>query len=112
MTLRPLLTLLLSLALYLPAASPWAADQADLKEWRERILRSLEREEVPGRDSAEAPREGLVDQRTAQAGADAAAAQAQKQYGGRVLAVSRSRGAYRVRLLLDDGRVTTVTVPD
>lgn len=39
-----------------------------------------------------------------------AAARAQAQHGGRVLSVSRQGGAYRVKLLLDSGRVITVTV--
>lgn len=112
MNLRSASILLLCLALWLPAGPLWAADQEDLKEWRERILRSLEREETGSSQASPGRRESLSDQRPAEAGADAAAARAQKQYGGRVLAVSRSRGAYRVRLLLDDGRVTTVKVPD
>ncbi|MEQ9463645.1 MAG: hypothetical protein RJQ10_08290 [Haliea sp.] len=39
-----------------------------------------------------------------------AAARAQAQHGGRVLSVSRKGDAYRVKLLLDSGRVITVTV--
>lgn len=39
-----------------------------------------------------------------------AAARAQAQHGGRVLNVSREGEAYRVKLLLDSGRVITVTV--
>lgn len=39
-----------------------------------------------------------------------AAARAQAQHGGRVLSVSRKGEAYRVKLLLDSGRVITVTV--
>ncbi len=39
-----------------------------------------------------------------------AAARAQAQHGGRVLSVSRQGGAYRVKLLLESGRVITVTV--
>lgn len=39
-----------------------------------------------------------------------AAARAQAQHGGRVLAVSRKGGVYRVKLLLDSGRVITVTI--
>ena len=41
-----------------------------------------------------------------------AAAEAQRRYGGRALAVGRSRDGYRVRLLGEDGRVTTVTIED
>ncbi|MFU8765674.1 MAG: PepSY domain-containing protein [Haliea sp.] len=39
-----------------------------------------------------------------------AAARAQAQHGGRVLSVSREGEVYRVKLLLDSGRVITVTV--
>ena len=39
-----------------------------------------------------------------------AAARAQAQHGGRVLSVSRDGEVYRVKLLLDSGRVITVTV--
>ncbi len=39
-----------------------------------------------------------------------AAARAQAQRGGRVLNVSRKGNAYRVKLLLDSGRVITVTI--
>ncbi len=39
-----------------------------------------------------------------------AAARAQAQHGGKVLSVTRNGGAYRVKLLLDSGRVITVTI--
>ncbi|MBN7797845.1 PepSY domain-containing protein [Parahaliea mediterranea] len=39
-----------------------------------------------------------------------AAAIAQSRHGGKVLKVTRKGGAYRVKLLLDSGRVTTVTI--
>ena len=41
-----------------------------------------------------------------------AAAQAQSRHGGKVLKVSREGRGYRVRLLLDNGRVITVSVKD
>lgn len=112
MTLRSASIVFLCLACWLPVGPSLAADQEDLQEWRERILRSLEREESRNPQASPGRRESLTDRRPTEAGADAAAAQAQKQYGGRVLAVSRARDAYRVRLLLPDGRVTTVKVPD
>lgn len=40
-----------------------------------------------------------------------AAAIAQRKHGGKVLNVSRSGSVYRVKLLLDSGRVKIVTVP-
>jgi hypothetical protein len=39
-----------------------------------------------------------------------AAAQAQSQYGGKVLKVSRAGQNFKVRLLQDSGRVITVTI--
>lgn len=48
--------------------------------------------------------------------ASSAAAQAQAQYGGKVLNVSKStsngRTVYRVKLLLDSGRIKIVTIPE
>lgn len=49
------------------------------------------------------PRERRLDARSA-------ARRAQDAYGGRVLGVKRKGDSYRVRLLLDEGRVTTVTI--
>ena len=42
--------------------------------------------------------------------AQQAAARAQAQYGGKVLKVKKKNGKYVVKLLLDSGRVTTVTI--
>ena len=39
-----------------------------------------------------------------------AAAKAEQKFGGRALAVTPYREGFRVRLLLDGGRVTTVTI--
>ena len=41
-----------------------------------------------------------------------AAAKAEQIYGGRALAVTPYREGFRVRLLLEGGRVTTVTIED
>lgn len=41
-----------------------------------------------------------------------AAARAQARHGGKVLKVTRQGKGYRVRLLLDNGRVITVNVKD
>ncbi|TCO76709.1 hypothetical protein EV688_104163 [Chromatocurvus halotolerans] len=49
------------------------------------------------------PREPRLDARSA-------ARRAQDAHGGRVLGVKRTGDSYRVRLLLDEGRVTTVTI--
>ncbi|MHA7815715.1 MAG: PepSY domain-containing protein [Pseudohaliea sp.] len=97
------------------------ADDDGLEAWQERILRALER----GRDEREDDRErgrerengaparqSLVAPAGGDPGARAAVAEAQRRYGGRALAVGRSRDGYRVRLLREDGRVTTVTIED
>ncbi|MFV0476790.1 MAG: PepSY domain-containing protein [Parahaliea sp.] len=41
-----------------------------------------------------------------------AASRAQARHGGKVLKVSASGNGYKVRLLLDSGRVITVTIKD
>ncbi len=93
------------------------ADDDGLEAWQERILRALERDrDERDRDREEErerpPRESLVAPNGGDGGARAAAAEAQRRYGGRALAVGRSRDGYRVRLLGEDGRVTTVTIED
>ncbi|WP_157976717.1 hypothetical protein [Parahaliea mediterranea] len=63
-------------------------------------------------------RQGQRDERRPQAQQEArlspqqAAARAQASHGGKVLKVTRQGKGYRVRLLLDSGRVVTVTVKD
>jgi hypothetical protein len=101
------------------------ADDDGLEPWQKRILRALEqgrderdddrsrdRDRGRERDSGQPPRQSLVAPSGRDAGARAAAAEAQRRYGGRALAVGRSRDGYRVRLLREDGRVTTVTIAD
>ena len=97
------------------------ADDDGLEAWQERILRALERDRGDrdddrdrdrDRDSGQPPRQSLVAPNGGDAGARAAAAEAQRRYGGRALAVGRSRDGYRVRLLRENGRVTTVTIKD
>lgn len=53
---------------------------------------------------------GQRDRNQPQMSAQEAAAQAQARHGGRVLKVSPHGKGYSVRLLLDDGRVITVSV--
>ncbi|MFT7289435.1 MAG: putative membrane protein YkoI [Halieaceae bacterium] len=115
MTLRTLFIPLVWLALCLPAAPLWAIDQSELEAWQERILRTLERQEqkrddVDKEDSQRG--ESLAEPRRRDSGASEAATRASKRYGGRVLAVARSGDGYRVRLLLENGRVTTVEIQD
>jgi hypothetical protein len=101
------------------------ADDDGLEAWQERILRALERgrddrddgrsrDRDRGREqgNGQPPRQSLVAPPGGDAGARAAATEAQRRYGGRALAVGRSRDGYRVRLLREDGRVTTVTIED
>lgn len=51
----------------------------------------------------------VVDQRN-QLSPQEAAARARAKYGGKVLKVKREGGGYKVRLLLESGRVITVTI--
>jgi hypothetical protein len=104
-------TTLAACLLLLAAGPPPAAAQSDdrLENWQRRVLRALERDADrragDQRQSLRAP-----DARDPEAAA--AAAKAQARYGGRPLAVARVGDRYRVRLLLDDGRVVTVDVRD
>jgi starvation-inducible outer membrane lipoprotein len=44
--------------------------------------------------------------------AQEAAARVQARYGGKVLKVTRTSEGYRVKLLLDSGKVITVTIKE
>ncbi|MEE4276847.1 MAG: hypothetical protein V2I82_00090 [Halieaceae bacterium] len=77
-----------------------------LEKWQRRLLEALEESDRGNRGrGAESYRSGADD-----AGAAEAAERARQRYGGRVLAVGRVGNAYRVRLLLDGGRVVTVEI--
>jgi hypothetical protein len=103
---------LLVVALFAGSAGT-RADDNGLEAWQERILRALERDRDARDEGRERPpRESLAAPGGGDGGARAAAAEAQRRYGGRALAVGRSRDGYRVRLLGEDGRVTTVTIED
>lgn len=117
------LSLPLLVAALLAGAAGVRADDNGLEAWQERILKALERDRDDRdedrsrdrdreRDGGQPPRQSLVAPNGGDAGARAAAAEAQRRYGGRALAVGRSRDGYRVRLLREDGRVTTVTIGD
>lgn len=110
---RSLVAVLLVTLLPLAALPAHADDDDDLKGWQRRMLRALERSEQKseGRDRG-GDRQSLVAPGRRDEGASAAAARAQSRYGGRPLAVTRGEGGYRVRLLLDNGRVTTVQIDD
>ncbi len=126
MCLRRFWLPLLAAAL-LAGSSGVRADDKGLEAWQERILRALERREEDRRDDGDgrgrerdgarerdrAPRrQSLLAPASGDPGARAAAAEARKRFGGRVLAVGRAREGYRVRLLRENGRVTTVTIRD
>ena len=96
--------------LYVLTLGPALAQERedDLEDWQQRILEAIERGGESGRGPAsEAYRQSAPDDAAA-----AAAEQARREHGGRVLAVGRIGDSYRVRLLLDSGRVVTVEVPD
>ncbi|KGE04344.1 hypothetical protein [Pseudohaliea rubra] len=118
MPVRWLCLPLLTVALLVGSAG-LRADDDGLEAWQERILRALERgreergdDRDQDRDRGPSSRQSLVAPAGGDPGARAAAAEAQRRHGGRALAVGRSRDGYRVRLLREDGRVTTVTIED
>lgn len=113
--------MLLALGLTLAASGTWAQDDRELEGWQKRVLRALEEStrsvETPDDDDANARDEGARRQdytRPQEDDRDAAraAAEARRRFGGSVLAVKRVGDTYRVRLLLDSGRVTTVKIED
>ncbi|MFK7830779.1 MAG: hypothetical protein AB8B57_13460 [Congregibacter sp.] len=100
--------LLVCLFAFLCSPGVSAQDGEGLEDWQKKILKAIEaseRDRQPAKDSSRYSRNRADDD-----GAARAAATARKRYGGKVLAVVKSGGSYRVRLLGKDGRVTTVTV--
>ncbi|MEE4110731.1 MAG: hypothetical protein V2I24_15375 [Halieaceae bacterium] len=79
-----------------------------LEEWQRRLLDALEDAGRPVEEGAADAWRGTLDDEAAAAAAE----KARRRYGGRVLAVGRVGDGYRVRLLLDDGRVITTEVPE
>ena len=105
---RLLFPICLCLTLVAPDLS---AQERKLEGWQKNILRALEEaEELEENDKRKPP--SLRGSSQPDPGASAAAAKATKRYGGRALAVVRVGKGYRVRLLLDNGRVMTVVIPD
>lgn len=119
----------LLLAVLLVAVVPPLAAEPALPEWLRDVFeeragkadRRDEREARDGRQRRDSDRdpvspthERALDWRgepgEPRLDARAAARRAREAYGGRVLGVKRSGDGYRVRLLLDEGRVTTVTI--
>ena len=104
----------LGMALAVLSAGPLAAQEDEgLEEWQQRILRALEDADA----DAETPADTRDRQNYSSQPGDAmdearAAEEARRRYGGRALAVVRVGDSYRVRLLLDSGHVTTVTIRD
>lgn len=117
-----LLVLVLCTALFQSRVALAQSDR-ELEGWQQRILQALEKAEDSREGQRDNPRDdqrvrsagerqSLSTQNGRDPGASAAAARAQSRYGGRVLAVMPTGSGYRVRLLLDDGRVTTVDIRD
>ena len=96
--------------LFLGAPSALADQDPDkLEDWQRQILRALEAAEAqdPGEGD---PRSSYRSSPSEDSGAAEAAEKARQRYGGKPLAAVRVGDRYRVRLLLDDGRVVTVDV--
>lgn len=102
--------ILLAIALFalLSPVPAYAQDGQDLEEWQKKILKAIEASETDAPSSSD--RRGYSKDKADDGGAARAAQSARKRYGGKVLAVVKSGGAYRVRLLGQDGRVSTVTI--
>lgn len=109
------LTLLLATIVVFPGApSVWAAQEDErLEDWQRQILRALEAADAedPNEDD-EDERESYLRGSRKDRGAAEAAEWARQRYGGQPLASVRVGDGYRVRLLLDDGRVVTVDAPE
>ena len=111
---RLMAALLMTVCCFGPQAAA-RTDENDIERWRQRMLRALEDstsrkpERAQGEDDK---RQSLAGPRADDPRASAAAAEARRRYGGRPLAVVPYRDGYRVRLLLEDGRVTTVEIED
>lgn len=82
--------------------------QERLEDWQRRILDAIEDAGRPGEGAPADSWRGTLDDEAAAAAAE----KARRRYGGRVLAVGRVGDVYRVRLLLDDGRVITAEVSE
>lgn len=101
-----------------PALPEWLRDvleeQAGGGEKRDDRDDRRQRRDDRGATRDEGPRDRALDWRgepgEARLDARSAARRARDTYGGRVLGVKRKGDSYRVRLLLDEGRVTTVTI--
>lgn len=112
---------LLAVCLSLPFNPARAQDDDELEAWQKRILRALEEGAEEGRDAAgdegavrapDTSRQGYARPQPDDREATRAAEEARRRYGGRALAVMRVGDGFRVRLLLDNGRVMTVTIED
>ena len=107
--LRGLIVGLLLCGLFGGPQAAAAQDREErLEAWQRKLLEAIEESgRGEGEPSPEAWRGTLDDEAAA-----AAAREARKRHGGRVLAVGRVGDSYRVRLLLENGRVITVEVAE
>ena len=113
MPARSLLPLAAFLLIFMQPGPPvHAQDEGELEGWQRRILEALEESERSRGAARDDERRALTAPGRGDPGASAAAARAQQIHGGQPLAVVRFKGGYRVRLLLDSGRVTTVEIRD
>jgi hypothetical protein len=106
-----LFVVLFSLALLASSPQARAQDKEKLEAWQEKLLEALEKSGDQGQKSPSTG-QGYAPSAADDPGARQAAAKARAQYGGQVLAVVRVGSGYRVRLLLDNGRVMTAVVRD
>ena len=105
---------LLLICLCLPAGSALAFQDDELEGWQKRILEALEEADGRGENpnAGQADRQSYSGARRSDEASARAAEEARRRYGGQALAVVPVGDGHRVRLLMDDGRVMTVTITE
>ena len=109
--MRPLLSSLLIAGCLSAALFPIEASAQGFLE-RSLVAMLDQQEDDKDERAGSKQKERLSPQRGQGKAARAAAAEAERRHGGRALAVVPISDGYRVRLLLEGGRVTTVTIHD
>lgn len=105
--------IVVSLTFLLMAYPPTAAGEQTARERLQAIAGMMGARHGPDkRDEQRDDRRRWSPEPGEGAASRAAAARAERRYGGRALAVVRFRDGHKVRLLLDGGRVTTVFIRD
>lgn len=105
-------SLAVCLLLFLPPVTVAAEEQFARERLRDLVDMLGSRQEPNERDKQRDKRRRWSPEPGETAASRAAAAKAERRYGGRALAVVRVREGHKVRLLLDGGRVTTVLIRD